>query len=155
MRIILTFPVFLFQYYLLNNPKFLQDQPKKSSSFHKDWRNLQFSKTNLVDKFKLILSRWKKESGKIFCCRYFTFDLDTFLEDVFTTFLWPAPEKKSENESSISICWMDLLTRQIFSFGTRMNISIMATGLAVVICFHGKNSRGKIFRYNRHFKYYY
>ena len=95
------------------------------------------------------IRKWKN-----FCRRYFTFDLDTFLEDVFTTFLWPAPEKKSENESSISICWMDLLTRQIFSFGTRMNISIMATGLAVVICFHGKNSRGKIFRYNRHFKYY-
>ena len=31
---------------------------------------------------------------KKICCRYFTFDLDTFLEDVFTTFLWPAPEKK-------------------------------------------------------------
>ena len=143
MRIILTFPVFLFQYYLLNNPKFLQDQPKKSSPFHKDWRNQ-------IDFIQMKIRKWKN-----FCCRYFTFDLDTFLEDVFTTFLWPAPEKKSENESSISICWMDLLTRQIFSFGTRMNISIMATGLAVVICFHGKNSRGKIFRYNRHFKYYY
>ena len=36
----------------------------------------------------------KKRKWKNFCCRYFTFDLDTFLEDVFTTFLWPAPEKK-------------------------------------------------------------